>query len=73
MKRKNYPMYEFQISRKLYQKMLPKLDLVENHFQTTAFDWNQVCENRETIVSLFFKIPEKTLVYGCIHLQELDD
>ena len=52
--------------------MIPKFDLLDNIFQNGYLFWVQVYEYRETITNLYFKIPEKTLDYGCIHLGELN-
>jgi len=71
MKRKGFPLYQYQISRNLYNQMLPKFDLLDNVFQNDCLSWEQVYEHRETITTLYFKMPEKTLVYGCIHLSEI--
>jgi hypothetical protein len=71
IKRKVYPIYEYQISRNLYEQMLPKLDLVENHFATNAITFKQKCINQDTIVNLIFLLKEKSLEYGCIHLGEI--
>lgn len=72
MKRKNYPIYNYQISRKLYEQMLPKLDLLDNFLQNDSLTWEQVYEFRETLTNFYFKMPEKTLDYGCIHLGEIE-
>lgn len=71
MKRKSFPLYQFQISRRLYNQMLPKFDLFDNLFQIDGLTWEQVYEFRETVTTLYFKMPEKTLDYGCIHLNEI--
>ena len=71
MKRKSFPLYQFQISRRLYNQMLPKFDLFDNLFQIDGLTWEQVYEFRETVTTLYFKMPEKTLDYGCIHLGEI--
>lgn len=71
MKRKGFPIYQYQISRKIYKQMLPKLDLLDNFLQNDSLTWEQVYEFRETVTTLYFKMPEKTLDYGCIHLNEI--
>lgn len=52
--------------------MLPKLDLLDNFLQNESLTWEQVYEFRETIATLYFKMPEKSLDYGCIHLGEIE-
>jgi len=52
--------------------MLPKFDLLDNVFQNDGLTWEQVYEFRETITTLYFKMPEKTSDYGCIQLGEIN-
>jgi hypothetical protein len=52
--------------------MLPQLDLVENHYANYATSFKEKCLRQGTIVTLIFLLTEKTLNYGCIHLDELN-